>query len=39
MEIETGIIISPKVFTKRQWEGQLSITPFYRNVMKEGILL
>ena len=39
IEIETGILVSPKVFSKKQWEGQLSITPFYNNVMNEGIVL
>jgi len=39
VELETGVIISPKVFSKKQWESTLSITPFYRNVMKEGIVL
>ncbi|MDR1202167.1 MAG: nucleotidyltransferase domain-containing protein [Tannerellaceae bacterium] len=39
VELETGIAVSPKVFSRQQWEGQLSGTPFYRNVMKEGIVL
>ena len=39
VELETGIIISPIVFTKKQWENLQSITPFYHNVMKEGIVL
>jgi predicted nucleotidyltransferase len=39
IELETGVIISPKVFSKRLWEEKFSITPFYHNVMKEGILL
>jgi len=39
VELETGVIISPKVFSKQQWNNQLSITPFYHNVMKEGIVL
>lgn len=39
IEIETGVIISPKVFSKQQWEKVFSITPFYHNVMKEGIVL
>ena len=39
IELETGVIISPKVFSKKQWETDLSITPFYHNVMKEGIVL
>ncbi|MCL1942933.1 MAG: nucleotidyltransferase domain-containing protein [Candidatus Azobacteroides sp.] len=37
--LETGVIISPKVFSKQQWETQLAVTPFYHNVMKEGIVL
>jgi predicted nucleotidyltransferase len=39
VEFETGVIISPKVFSRRVWEEKLSITPFYHNVMKEGIVL
>lgn len=39
VEIETGIIISPKVFSRKHWENVLNITPFYHNVMKEGIVL
>ena len=39
VEFETGVIISPKVFSKQFWENELSITPFYHNVMNEGILL
>ena len=39
IELETGVIISPKVFSKQQWKNQLAITPFYYNVMKEGIVL
>ena len=39
VELETGVIISPKVFSKQYWKNQLAITPFYHNVMKEGIVL
>lgn len=39
VELDTGVIISPKVFSKKVWETQMIITPFYQNVMKEGILL
>jgi len=39
VELETGVIISPKIFSKQQWENQLVITPFYHNVMREGIVL
>jgi len=39
VELDTGVIISPKVFSKQLWENEMSITPFYDNVMREGILL
>ena len=39
IEFETGVMISPKIFSKHLWETDLSITPFYHNVMKEGILI
>jgi predicted nucleotidyltransferase len=39
IEFESGVIISPKVFAKKFWDEKLSITPFYHNVMKEGIIL
>ena len=38
-EYETGIIISPIVFPKRMWETRHRITPFYKNVTREGIIL
>ena len=39
IELETGKIISPLVLTKKEWESQHKITPFYENVSKEGIVL
>ncbi len=39
LEIESGFIISPKVFSENDWNGKYSITPFYENVMREGIEL
>jgi hypothetical protein len=36
VELETGIAVSPKVFSRQQWENNLSGTPFYNNVMKES---
>jgi predicted nucleotidyltransferase len=39
IELDTGVIISPKVFSRQQWNNRLSITPFFHNVMKEGIVL
>ncbi len=37
IEQETGVIINPLLFPKKAW-GKL-VTPFYENVMKEGVLL
>lgn len=39
IEFETGTIISPLVLSKKDWESRHSITPFYKNVIKEGIVL
>lgn len=39
IEIETGKIISPLVLSKKEWETQHKITPFYENVTKEGVVL
>ena len=39
LEFETGTIISPIVFTRDDWEIRHKITPFYKNVKQEGILL
>ena len=39
LEFETGMIISPIVFSKKDWETRHSITPFYNNVKREGIIL
>lgn len=39
IEFETGKIISPIVFTKNEWQQKHAITPFYENVMREGIIL
>lgn len=39
LELQTGVQISPLVMTKKQWEGRNVKTPFYINVMNEGIRL
>ena len=36
LEIEIGEVISPMVYSIREWNNKYSITPFYKNVMKEG---
>jgi len=39
LEFESGTIISPIVFSRDEWEIRHKITPFYKNVKQEGILL
>ncbi len=39
IELETGIAISPMIFSRKLWETKHTITPFYKNVTREGILL
>ena len=39
IEFETGKIISPLILSKKNWETKHRITPFYKNVRKEGIIL
>jgi len=39
LEFETGELISPMVYSEKEWNTKYSITPFYRNIMKEGHLL
>ena len=39
LELQTGVAISPIVMLKKQWESRPMITPFYLNVMREGIKL
>ena len=39
IELETGIPIHPIVMSKRNWYNRPFKTPFYINVMNEGIML
>ena len=39
IEFESGQIISPLVISRADWETRHRITPFYKNVKKEGIEL
>jgi uncharacterized protein len=39
IELETGIVISPLVRTQKEWNNRPFNTPFYLNVMNEGIVL
>jgi uncharacterized protein len=39
IEFESGQIINPLVLSKSDWELRHSITPFYENVINEGVKL
>jgi predicted nucleotidyltransferase len=39
LELETGEIISPMIYSEQDWNSRYGITPFYNNVMREGKLL
>jgi predicted nucleotidyltransferase len=39
LEFETGEVISPMVYSEKEWNTKYKITPFYHNVMREGRLL
>jgi tRNA nucleotidyltransferase (CCA-adding enzyme) len=36
LEFETGEVISPMIYSEKEWFTKYSVTPFYHNVMKEG---
>ncbi len=37
IELETGEIISPLIYSKSDWNKNHSITPLYENIQKEGV--
>jgi len=39
LEFDTGEVISPMVYSEKEWINKYRITPFYKNVMDEAILL
>lgn len=39
IEFDTGQIISPIVLSKSDWEKKHYITPFYKNIQKDGVVL
>lgn len=39
IELETGESISTFVYTQKDWETKLSVTPLFKNVQREGIYL
>ena len=39
LEFEIGEVISPMVYSEKEWNSKYSITPFFTNVMREGKLV
>lgn len=39
LEFDTGEIISPTVYSEKEWNSKYKFTPFYQNIMREGKLL
>ena len=39
LEIKTGVSINPYIISKKLWENRPFKTPFYVNVVNEGIVL
>jgi uncharacterized protein len=39
LEFEIGEVISPMIYSEKEWNSKYSVTPFYSNVMREGKLL
>lgn len=39
IELEIGLPISVFVYSKSDWEGKYSVTPLFRSIKKEGILI
>lgn len=37
LELASGVLISPMIMLRKQWENRPFKTPFYINVMNEGI--
>lgn len=37
IELTSGVLVSPMVMLRKQWENRPFKTPFYINVMNEGI--
>lgn len=38
-EFESGEVLSPMVYSEQDWYNKFSVTPFFKSVMKEGLLL
>jgi predicted nucleotidyltransferase len=39
LELKTGEIFSPLIYSKNNWNSNYSVTPLYENIQREGIRL
>lgn len=39
LELDSGEIISPMIYSEQEWNNKYQVTPFYQNVMRERRLL
>ena len=37
--LETGEVFSAMIYSEKEWNTKYKVTPFYTNVMEEGILI
>ena len=37
LELETGEIFSPLIYSKNEWNLNYAVTPLYENIIKEGV--
>jgi predicted nucleotidyltransferase len=37
IELETGEIISPLIYSKEQWNKNYALTPLFENILREGV--
>ncbi len=37
LELETGAVISPLIYSKTDWNKNHTITPLYENIQKDGV--
>ncbi len=37
LELDTGQVITPLIYSKKDWEENHSFTPLYLNILKEGV--
>lgn len=37
LELETGVVLSPLIYSKSDWDQRHSVTPLYEVIKKEGI--